>query len=132
VDTINVMDTSSPYLDWALIDFDDGYFERPNAFYSDDDPTSPKFLTRLSAIPATSGIPVFMISGVSGTQKGVMLNSNSYLGGKLGENLCQTWNVILSDSASKLRIIEESFGSRYSSRCYRRRLWFFGSGSGDA
>jgi hypothetical protein len=101
-DSVHKVDTSTPYLDWALIDFDDGYFERPNAFYSEDDPVNPKFLTRLSAAPKTSGVPVFMISGVSGTRKGVMLNSNSYIGGKLGENLCQTWNVILSGSACEL------------------------------
>ena len=107
VNSVHNLDPSTPYLDWALIDFDDRYFERPNAFYSEDDPVNPKFLTRLSTAPEVSGVPVFMISGVSGTRKGVMLNSNSYIGGKLGEDLCQTWNVILSGSAGQLQILEE-------------------------
>ncbi|KIN03323.1 hypothetical protein OIDMADRAFT_117858, partial [Oidiodendron maius Zn] len=97
-----------PYLDWALIEFDDGYFERPNAFYSEDDPGNPKFLTRLAKAPETTGIAVFMISGASGIQKGVILNCNSYIGGRLGENLCQTWNVILDDSTP---IIDGDCGS---------------------
>lgn len=100
LDPINVESTSKSYLDWALIEFDDGYFERPNAFYSEDDPTTPKFLSKIADTPTTDSTPVFMISGVSGTQKGVMLNSNSYIGGSPGENLCRTWNVILSSSAS--------------------------------
>ncbi|KAF4625506.1 hypothetical protein G7Y89_g12662 [Cudoniella acicularis] len=98
VDPAHNLDTSTPYLDWSLIGFDNGYFERPNAFYSEDDPVNPKFLTKMSAAPKASAVLVFMISGASGTRKGVMLNSNSYIGGKLGESLCQTWNVILSES----------------------------------
>jgi hypothetical protein len=108
VNSVHNLDPSTPYLDWALIDFDDGYFERPNAFYSEDDPVNPKFLTRLSAAVEVSGVPVFMISGVSGTRKGLMINSHSYIGGKLGEGLCQTWNVILSGSAGELQILEEN------------------------
>ncbi|KAF5869098.1 putative rna binding protein [Botrytis fragariae] len=98
VDLSSVTDKATAYLDWALIEFDDGYYERPNAFYSEDDPTNPKFFRNISAAPKTSGVNVFMISGVSGTRKGIMLNSKSYIGGKPGENLCQAWNVILSDS----------------------------------
>jgi hypothetical protein len=109
-----------PYLDWALIDFDGGYFERPNAFYWEDNPTDLKFLTRLSANTETSRVPVLMISGVSGTRTGVMLNGNSYVGGKLGENLCQTWNVILSGSACELLSWKRIIGSPYLSRCHRR------------
>ncbi|PQE32163.1 Ankyrin repeat domain-containing 52 protein [Rutstroemia sp. NJR-2017a WRK4] len=108
VDWLSVTDAATPYLDWALIEFDDGYYERPNAFYSEDDPANPKFLRRLSAAPKTSEVNVFMISGVSGTRKGVMLNSNSYIGGKPSENLCQAWNVILSDSG---RVIDGDCGS---------------------
>ncbi|KAF7892002.1 hypothetical protein EAF00_008304 [Botryotinia globosa] len=92
-------DTTSAYLDWALIEFDDGYYQRPNAFFSEDDPTNPKFFGILAAAPKTSDVKVFMISGVSGTRKGVMLNSSSYIGGKPNEDLCQAWNVILSDSS---------------------------------
>lgn len=109
VNSVHNLDTSASYLDWALINFDDGYFERPNAFYSEDDPVNPKFLTRLSAAPKASGVPVFMISGASGIRKGVMLNSNSYIGGKLGESLCQTWNVVLTGSACELQTFEENF-----------------------
>jgi hypothetical protein len=108
LDSVRKVDPSTPYLDWALINFDDGYFERPNLFYSEDNPADPKFLTRLSGTPETSGIPVFMISGVSGTRNGVMLNSNSYVGGNFGENLCRVWNVILSGSACELCILEEN------------------------
>jgi hypothetical protein len=102
VDSVREIDPRTPYLDWALIEFDDGYFERPNAFYSEDDLVHPKFFARLSEAPKASEVHVFMISGVSGTRKGVMLNSYSYIGGKPGEELCQVWNVILSDSARKL------------------------------
>jgi hypothetical protein len=102
VDSIHEMDSWMPYLDWALIEFDGGYFERPNAFYSEDDPLYPRFLTRASAAPECSGVHVFMISGVSGTRKGVILGSYSYIGGKRGESLCQVWNVVLSGSARKL------------------------------
>jgi hypothetical protein len=102
VDSVCQIDPPTPYLDWALIEFGDGYFERPNAFYSEDDPVHAKFFTRLSPAPKTSRVPVFMISGVSGTRKGVMLSSFSYIGGKSGEDLCQAWNLILSDSARKL------------------------------
>jgi hypothetical protein len=108
LDSVHEVDPSTPYLDWALIDFEGGYFELPNVFYSEDNPADPKFLTRLSATPETSRVPVFMISGVSGTRKGVMLNGNSYVGGKFGENLCQTWNVILSGSGCELYILEEN------------------------
>jgi hypothetical protein len=108
LDSVHEADPSTPYLDWALINFEGGYFERPNMFYSEDNLTDPKFLTRLSATPETSGVPVFMISGVSGTRKGVMLNGNSYVGGNFGGNLCQTWNVILSGSACELYILEEN------------------------
>jgi len=105
VDPVNIMNSSKkPYLDWALIEFDNGYFERPNLFYSEEDPLHPKFLTSLSAAPKTTTTHVLMISGVRGTRKGIMLNGNSYLGGKPGEELCQTWNVILSDSDRELRI----------------------------
>ncbi|KAF7923939.1 hypothetical protein EAE99_006600 [Botrytis elliptica] len=97
VDILSVIDTTAN-LDWALIEFDNGYYERPNAFYSKDDPANPKFFRTLSAIPKTSDVNVFMISGVSGTRKGVMLNNKSYIGGKPNEDLCQAWNVILSDS----------------------------------
>ena len=99
VDSVREADLSTPYLDWALIEFENGYFERPNAFYLEDDPLHPKFFTKLSASPETSRVRVFMVSGVSGTREGVMLNSYSYIGGTPGEKLCQAWNVILSDSA---------------------------------
>ncbi|KAF7891398.1 uncharacterized protein EAF02_001723 [Botrytis sinoallii] len=98
VDILSVIDTTTTNLDWALIEFDNGYYERPNAFYSKDDPANPKFFRTLSAIPKTSDVNVFMISGVSGTRRGVMLNNTSYIGGKPNEDLCQAWNVILSDS----------------------------------
>ena len=98
LDSVQPADGSMPYLDWALIEFDDGFFERPNAFYSEDDPGKPKFLASLAQAPETTGIPVLMISGVSGIRKGVILNCNSYIGGRPGENLCQMWNVILEDS----------------------------------
>ncbi|RDW63395.1 hypothetical protein BP6252_10940 [Coleophoma cylindrospora] len=101
-------DALKPYLDWALIKFDEGYFARPNAFYSEESPSNPKFLTRLSGNTTASKVPVFMISGVSGTRSGLMLNRNSYVGGQPGERLCQTWNVILSDSAS---VIDGDCGS---------------------
>ncbi|KAF7941727.1 uncharacterized protein EAE97_006564 [Botrytis byssoidea] len=96
-DSMFKTDATTAYLDWALIEFDDGYYERPNAFFSEDDPTNPKFFGILAAAPKTSDVKVFMISGVSGTRKGVMLNRSSYIGGKPGEDLCQAWNVILSD-----------------------------------
>jgi hypothetical protein len=108
VNSVHNLDPSTPYLDWALIDFDNEHFERPNVFCSEDDPVNPKFLTRLSAAPEVSGVPVFMISGASGTRKGVMLNINSYIGGKLGESLCQSWNVILSGSAGELQIFDKN------------------------
>ena len=98
LDSIHPAEGSMPYLDWALIEFDEGFFERPNAFYSEDDPGNPKFITTIAKAPETTGIAVFMISGVSGIQKGVILNCNSYIGGRRGENLCQTWNVILENS----------------------------------
>jgi hypothetical protein len=84
VDSVHEIDASTPYPDRALLEFEGEYFERPNAFYSEDKPLDPKFLVRLSAPhpPNTSEVPVFMISGVSGTRTGVMLNSNSYIGGK--------------------------------------------------
>jgi hypothetical protein len=108
VDSVHGIDDSTPYLDWALLEFEGEYFERPNAFYLEDKPLDPKFLVRLSApnAPNTSEVPVFMISGVSGTRKGVMLNSNSYIGGKPGEKLCQAWNLILSGSARELKILQ--------------------------
>lgn len=101
-------DTTTAYLDWALIEFDDGYYERPNAFFSEDDPTNPKFFGILAAAPKTSHVEVFMISGVTGTRKGVMLNSSSYIGGKPSEDLCQAWNVILADSSRELK----AFGAK--------------------
>ncbi|TGO26808.1 hypothetical protein BPAE_0053g00630 [Botrytis paeoniae] len=107
-DFMSTTDTTTAYLDWALIEFDDGYYERPNAFFSEEDLANPKFFGILSAAPKTSEVKVFMISGVSGTRKGVMLNSNSYIGGKPSEDLCQAWNVILSDSS---RVIDGDCGS---------------------
>ncbi|TGO45378.1 hypothetical protein BCON_0398g00030 [Botryotinia convoluta] len=107
-DSLPITDTTTAYLDWALIEFDDGYYERPNAFFSEDDPAKPKFFGILSAAPKTSEVKVFMISSVSGTRKGVMLNNNSYIGGKPSEDLCQAWNVILSDSS---RVIDGDCGS---------------------
>ncbi|KAG4416220.1 hypothetical protein IFR04_010623 [Cadophora malorum] len=108
VDLLYKIDTATPYLDWALIEFDDGYYERPNAFYPDGNPANPKFLRKISPAPKIGEVNVFMISGVSGTRKGVMLKSNSYIGGRWGENLCQAWNVILSDSG---RVIDGDCGS---------------------
>ncbi|KAM0133549.1 hypothetical protein ACHAO1_006206 [Botrytis cinerea] len=97
-DSLSITDKTTAYLDWALIEFDDGYYERPNAFFSEDELANPKFFETVSAGPKTSEVKVFMISGVSGTREGVLLNRISYIGGKPGENLCQAWNVILSDS----------------------------------
>ncbi|KAM0143172.1 hypothetical protein ACHAP3_001303 [Botrytis cinerea] len=107
-DPLSEIDTTTAYLDWALIEFDDGYYERPNALFSQDDPAKPKFLETLSAAPKTSEVKIFMISGVSGTRKGVLLSSSSYIGGKPSENLCQAWNVILSDSSG---VIDGDCGS---------------------
>ncbi|KAK6602332.1 hypothetical protein H4I95_07434 [Botrytis cinerea] len=107
-DPLSEIDTTTAYLDWALIEFDDGYYERPNALFSQDDPAKPKFLETLSAAPKTSEVKIFMISGVSGTRKGVLLSSSSYIGGKPSEDLCQAWNVILSDSSG---VIDGDCGS---------------------
>ncbi|CAM6005192.1 unnamed protein product [Sphagnum balticum] len=76
LDSVREVDPSTPYLDWALINFDDGYFERPNVFYSEDNPADPKFLTRLSATPETSGVLVFMISGETLEVYGHVVASN--------------------------------------------------------
>lgn len=93
LDFVHKLNATTPFLDWALIEFDGGYFQRPNAFFSDDDPVNPKFLTGVSEPALTSGVPIYMISGVSGTKKGVILGTYSYIGGKLGEDLCQVYNV---------------------------------------
>jgi len=92
VDSVHEINDSTPYLDWALLEFEGEYFERPNAFYSEDNPVDQKFFVRLSTPPNTRGVPLFMISGVSGTRKGAMINSNSYIGGKPGEKLCRAWS----------------------------------------
>jgi hypothetical protein len=105
MDAIRKTDSSTTYLDWALIEFDDGYFKKPNVFFSDDDPNNPNFPTQLSSDPKVDGTPVFMISGVSGTRKGVLFDFNSYIGGKQGENLCPAWNMVLSDSTCESTFI---------------------------
>jgi hypothetical protein len=106
VDSTCEVDGSRPYLDWALIDFHDGYFKRPNAFFSTDDPEHPNFFAKISSTPELNGFQVFMISGVSGIRKGVLGQGNSYIGSKPGQKLCEAWDVILSDSIGGLQILE--------------------------
>jgi hypothetical protein len=103
IDAIHELDPSNPYLDWALIEFDDGYFKRPNAFYSKDGRKHLKFFNRASPPPSPNDneIQVFMISGPGKTRKGVLVNSGAYIGGDPGQILCKAWNVILCDPIGK-------------------------------
>jgi hypothetical protein len=100
-DCVTSLHPSTPYLDWALINFDAGNFERPNMVISQNDSSCDEFLSRIAPLPPKGAVSVFMISGVSGKQRGTMLSTSSYIGGNPGESLCQTWNVVLSGSASK-------------------------------
>ncbi|KAH6665176.1 hypothetical protein B0J14DRAFT_492604, partial [Halenospora varia] len=104
VNTQPIVHSSQAYLDWALIEFDGGYFERPNAICLEDDEDL-KFHGGLSTTPKMELMPVLMIFGVSGIRKGVILASNAYIGNKHGASLCQAWNVILSDSVSESTIL---------------------------
>jgi hypothetical protein len=45
VDSVHEIDDLTPYLDWALLEFESEYFERPNAFYSEDIPVDSKLNT---------------------------------------------------------------------------------------
>jgi hypothetical protein len=98
-------DASSPYLDWALIDFDNRSSERPNAFYSEENPEHPIFFTNVASLDQVNDVAVLMISGASGTRKGVLLHGHSYLGGKPGQSLSRVWNVLLSDSKGEFEYI---------------------------
>jgi hypothetical protein len=91
-------DRSRPYLDWALIDFEDPDLRRVNAFYTQDAPEQPNFLSEICSTPVLKSRPIYMISGVSGTRDGVLVPGHSYMGGSPGQDLCRALNVILSDS----------------------------------
>ena len=103
LDAIHEMPPSNPYLDWALIQFDDESFKRPNAFYPKDGGKLLHLLTKASPPPgpSDSNIPVFMISGSSKARKGILVNADAYIGGEPGQTLCKAWNVILCDDIGK-------------------------------
>lgn len=97
---------SRPYLDWALIRFDHGYYKRPNAFYFQDD-SSPQFLATDYHFVYQPGIgkayeEVFMVSGATGTRAGILLPGYSYIGGDAGQDLCKVWSMELSDDIGNL------------------------------
>jgi hypothetical protein len=95
----------SPFLDWALIEFDDGYFKRPNAVHSEDGLKYLKLLTKTSSLPCLNdnGIQVLMISGASKIRNGVLLNGDAYIGSEPGQDLCKAWNVSLYDAIGTLK-----------------------------
>jgi len=90
---------SQAYLDWALVDLYGGYKDRPNAFYLENDLEHPKFFSGISGTPKFDETPeIYMISASSGIRTGILLPGIALIGGEPGEDLCQAWNVILSDS----------------------------------
>ncbi|CZR66334.1 uncharacterized protein PAC_16235 [Phialocephala subalpina] len=86
-----------PYLDWALIQFHDRIFERPNAFSPEDDPEQLRFITGV-ADRETEHVNVIMISGVSGIRKGIILPGCSFIGNTPGHDMSEAWVVDFQDS----------------------------------
>ena len=72
-----------------------------NAFCTQDAPDNPKFLSNVFSIPVLESRPIYMISGVTGVRKGILIPGSSYIGGNPGQDLCRALNVILSDSAGE-------------------------------
>ena len=93
--------STRPYLDWALIDFADQCYARPNALHSNDDSRPPKFLAGIAEGPEESPVPVVMISGATGIRRGLLLPGTSYLAGDPGQDMCQALVVEFSDPIGK-------------------------------
>lgn len=101
VEPVSSGDASRPYLDWALILFDLGYYRRPNVFYFENDPT-PQYIHESTShysgyTDARTFEEVFMVSGTTGTRTGILLPGYSYIGSGPGRNLCKVWSLKLSD-----------------------------------
>jgi hypothetical protein len=104
VDVSSSPSLSRPFLDWALIEFHDGAFERPNAFSTGGDTEEYKFLSEIAESPPLEHTPILMISGSTGTRNGVLLPGVSYIGGDPGQDFCEALVVDLSGSYGQSRV----------------------------
>lgn len=112
-------DASLSYLDWALIRFDRGYHRRPNAFHLNSNSTLhfiDKHVNRAETIRQ-----VYMISGATGTRKGILIPGHSYIGSGPGQDLCKVVTLRLSDN----------IGNRYYNPHYLYELIVSGVIEGD-
>lgn len=89
--------STGPYLDWALIQFHDRLYERPNAFSPGDDPEQLRFITGIAS-RETEHVNVIMISSISGIRKGILLPGCSFIGSTPGHDISKALVVDLQDS----------------------------------
>jgi hypothetical protein len=86
----------SPYLDWAclrLVDYEMAPRQRLNLLLRPG--KLPGLLKDVATKPRTHAVPVFMISGILGVRSGRLIDSPSCLGSPKGQDLCETWTIIL-------------------------------------
>ncbi|KAH7123188.1 hypothetical protein EDB81DRAFT_890882 [Dactylonectria macrodidyma] len=84
-------------LDWALIKLLDQKDWRPNAFVYPSVSASPIFLSKVAESQPTQETPVFIITGESIPQRGMLQPGTSLLGGINGITPSTMWTVILSE-----------------------------------
>ncbi|CAH0044263.1 unnamed protein product [Clonostachys solani] len=96
VEPPNSLPHRSPYLDWAclrLVDYQLTPRQRSNVLLRRGKP--PGLLEDVATKPRIHAVPVFMISGILGVRSGRLIELPSYLGSSKGQDLCETWAIIL-------------------------------------
>ncbi|KAK7213151.1 hypothetical protein V2G26_020329 [Clonostachys chloroleuca] len=96
VEPPNTLRRRSPYLDWAclrLVNYQMAPRQRCNFLLRPGKP--PSLLEDVASKPRTHAVPVFMVSGILGVRSGRLIDSPSYLGPPKGQDLCETWTIIL-------------------------------------
>jgi len=87
-------------LDWALIKLEDQQDWRPNAFVHPGVSSSPVFLSDVASQPAEER-QVFIITGETTPQRGILQPGISMLGGINGRTPSTMWTVVLSEPNRK-------------------------------
>lgn len=98
IDVPSAIPPSHPYLDWACLalEVDNLMLGRRNTLNRDD--LAPLTLQHVAQSPRVHGAPVYLISGLFGVRPGRILGSNAYIGSRVGQELCESWAVLLDNS----------------------------------
>lgn len=119
--------TMKPDLDWALIEINNKRYKRPNAYIAVTESPMPIFFSKTASCHPGEQREIVVISSALNPKRGFLLPGKSFLGGINRPNMCEVWNIVLTEQqGERIYNFHENICLLKCSSSVERRLWVFG------